>query len=265
MPDIQVNGTTIPEAVLAAEVQHHPADSFEAAREAAARALAVRELLVQEAARRGLGPGDAAPGGPPGEAAEEATIRALLEACIPVRDPDESACRAEYDAHPDRYRSPDLFEAAHILFPAAPEDEAARQIAKGAADRALAAILAEPRRFADLARDLSACPSGAEGGRLGQVARGDTCPELESFFYVLAPGQIAPTPVPSRYGYHVLRLDRRALGAPLPYEAVRQRIADRLRERAWRRDVAAFVAILAERAEIVGVRLDRPAPALAAR
>ena len=72
--------------------------------------------------------------------------------------------------------------------------------------------------------ELSACPSAAQGGHLGQISRGQTVPEFETFLYNLEVGQICPVPVKTRFGYHVLRLDRRIEGRQLPFEAVSDRI-----------------------------------------
>ncbi|HYD29971.1 MAG TPA: peptidylprolyl isomerase, partial [Azospirillaceae bacterium] len=102
----------------------------------------------------------------------------------------------------------------------------------------------------------------AMGGNLGQVTRGQTAGELETFFYNLVPGTLCPVPVPSRYGYHVLRLDRRELGQALPFDIVKNRIADYLRDRAWRRAVHQYIQILIGRATIEGVGLDGAASPL---
>lgn len=249
---IQVNQTTISEAAIAAEVQHHPAASLEAAREEAARALVVRTLLLQEAERLGIEPAEPLDG----EGREELLVRTLLDSEIELPEADEASCRRYYENNRRRFRSPDLFEAAHILFAAAPEDQAKRDEARGRAAAVLELLKERPGRFAELAGQVSDCSSGQQGGSLGQVTRGQTCPELESFFYALEPGQLAPTPVASRYGFHVLRLDRRAEGETLPFEAVRERIADYLRQQSWQRAVRQYIVILAGRAEIEGFALE---------
>ncbi len=51
---IRVNGTEISDTAIAREIQNHPANSPGTARAAAVRALVVRELLLDEAARLGL-------------------------------------------------------------------------------------------------------------------------------------------------------------------------------------------------------------------
>jgi nitrate reductase gamma subunit len=55
---VMVGGREIPAAAIAAEAQHHPAPDAAAAWNAAAEALAVRQLLLDEAERLGLVPGD---------------------------------------------------------------------------------------------------------------------------------------------------------------------------------------------------------------
>ena len=155
-----------------------------------------------------------------------------------------------------RFRSADLFEAAHILFPADPEDAEACASAKERAAAALAQALEQPQRFAELAQQLSACPSAAQGGNLGQITRGQTVPEFETFLFNLEEGQICPVPVKTRFGYHVLRLDRRVEGRQLPFDVVRDRIADYLREHVWRRAVSQYLQLLVGQAEIRGIELN---------
>ncbi|MGH6943202.1 MAG: peptidylprolyl isomerase, partial [Geminicoccaceae bacterium] len=164
------------------------------------------------------------------ETDDEALIRTLVAREVRTPEPDEEACRRFYANNLKRFCSPDLFEAAHILFPADPADKDASAESKERASAALAEVLAEPQRFADLAKELSACSSAAQGGHLGQITRGQTVPEFETFLFSLEEGQISPVPVRTRYGYHVLRLDRRVEGRQLPLEAVDGKIAEYLRE-----------------------------------
>jgi peptidyl-prolyl cis-trans isomerase C len=155
-----------------------------------------------------------------------------------------------------RPRSPDLFEPAHILFKAKQEDSLAYSKALAQAEAVLAELVKHPDCFEALARSLSDCPSATEGGRLGQVARGDTTPEFETFLVALAPRQLCPTPVYTRYGVHVLRLDRKSEGGRLPFDAVRDRIAAYLEERTWRCAVAQYIALVAGQAQITGFDLQ---------
>jgi len=198
MDAVLVNGAEIAPSAIAAEMQYHPARNRDEAWVNAATALVLRQLLLAEAERLGVAIED-----------EEATIQALLLREVSTPDADEATCRRYWSANAAKFRAPDLYEAAHILFPAAPDDEAARALAKRSAEETLSLLREDPTRFAALARERSACPSGASGGLLGQQTRGDLVPEIETFIFGLEAGQICPVPIATRYGFHVLRLDRR--------------------------------------------------------
>ncbi|MEI6558698.1 MAG: peptidylprolyl isomerase [Rhodospirillaceae bacterium] len=254
MMTIRVNEVEIPEAAVAREVQFHPAASLAEARREAAQALVVRELLLQEAHRLALVPSpDGA--GEVQEDIEDALIRCLLEQEVTVPEPDEAECREHYLEHAGVYRSPDLYEAAHILFPARADDQTARDEAGRAAAAILALVRAEPRRFAELAREHSACPSRAEGGGLGQFTPDQMVPEFIAGLDGLEPGALAPAPIASRYGFHVVRLDQRLAGRPLPFERVQERIQVELYDWRWRQAVHGFIAGLVSQARIVGVEM----------
>jgi len=249
---ITVNGTEIPDTVVDQEVQYHPAATLEDARESAARALVVRQLLLDEA--RSLGHIGASAAGD--ETADDAAIRELLESAIQLPDADEATCRRYYDNNKAKFRSADIFEAAHILFAAAPDDDEARKTAKQQALETIQILVEQPERFAELARSLSACPSREQGGSLGQITRGQTVPEFETFLYHLLPGTLCPVPVPTPFGFHVLRLDRRIDGRELPFEMVHERIAGYLHDASWRRALHQYIQVLAGRSEVTGIALS---------
>ncbi|MGD9868081.1 MAG: peptidylprolyl isomerase [Hyphomicrobiales bacterium] len=253
MQTVSVNGVRIPERLIAEEAQNHPAESGDAAREEAACALAIRELLLQEARRIGIEPQPLADGEGRRETDEEAAIRELLERELRVPSADESSCRRYYDNNPQRFRGQDLFEAAHILIACSPADKAEYARAVEEAETIIAELTEFPEAFARMAQARSACPSGKSGGNLGQIGRGQTVTEFETFLVALEPGQLCPVPVKTRYGVHVLRLDRKIEGKTLPFEMVREHIAAWLHESSWRRAATQYVSILAGRADIQGV------------
>lgn len=258
---VRVNGVEIPSASIAREIQHHPAAGPAEARRAAVEALVIRELLLQEARRLGIEPQPAGDGEGRRETAEEALVRQLVEQEVQVPSAGEQECRRFWAANPNRFRSPAIFEAAHILLPAAQSDAKGFAEAREAATALIAQLQAAPQRFAELARALSACPSASSGGNLGQVSTGQVTPEFEAALERLAEGEITPVPVATPYGLHVIRLDRRIEGQVVPFEAAHGRIREWLEERVWRRAVAQYVRILAGRAVIEGCELDgAPSP-----
>lgn len=258
---VSVNEAVIANADIAREVQNHTGASPHDTWQEATRALVIRELLLQRARTLGLA---AVPRSDAGlrETEEEALVRTLLEAEIRTPTAGEAECRRYYQANPRKFCSPDLYEPQHILFRAARGDTAAFALALERATQVLAAVQAAPETFARLAASVSDCPSASEGGRLGQVTRGETTPEFEAALLSLAPGQICAAPVQTRYGVHVLRLERKIDSAPLPFELVRNHIAAYLEETAWRRAVSQYVSLLAGQARITGFDLPGAASPL---
>ena len=252
---VSVNGIDIPHDVIARETQYHPAPKPVAAWQAAARALVVRELLLQEARRLGIAADPHSDEGGRRETEEEALIRGLVEKEVAVPETDEATCRRYYEQNRSRFRSETIYEAAHILFPAREDDAEAYAEAKAAAVAALEDLKQRPDQFSALARAHSACPSAEQGGNLGQITAGQTTPEFEQALAALSPGQISGAPVTTRYGLHIIRLDRRIDGAELPFEAVSSHIADYLRENVTRRATAQYVARLVSKADISGIAL----------
>ena len=253
MQNAVVNGTVIASSAIAAEVQNHPSSTPEAAWQCAARALVIRELLIQRARNIDLRAKPEQLGDGRHETEEEALIRELLEVEITVPQTDDEVCRRYYRNNQRRFASPTLYEANHILLAARPDDEAACRDAEARAGKLIARLADKPNSFEHLAREYSDCPSRTNGGNLGQVAKGDTVPEVETFLDALDEGQLCPVPVKSRYGVHVLRLNRRIEGRILPYEAARPKIESYLSEAAWRRAVSQYVTYLGSRAVIEGI------------
>ncbi len=252
---VTVNGVAITRDAIQREMQHHPAQKPIAAWQQAARALVIRELLLQRARHLGLTP--APLGDPDGrrETDDEALMRALIEREVTVPAPDEETCRRYYERNQARFRSPDIYEASHILFAAVPADREAYAQARADACAVLAALEEDREAFATLARAYSRCPSAAQGGNLGQITRGQTTAEFEQALTALEPGELCAEPVATRYGFHIVRLDRRHAGRVLPYEAVAERIAHYLRESVRRRADAQYIARLVSAADIAGVDL----------
>ncbi|MDO9589294.1 MAG: peptidylprolyl isomerase [Brevundimonas sp.] len=253
---IVVDGVALPERLVAEEAQNHPAATPDAARKAAAHALAIKALLLDRAHQLGLTPRAERDEDGREETPEEALVRAVLDAEIEVERPGEVECRRVYDGSPERFRTPSLTQASHILCAPKGEDEAAWEAAHAAAMGAIAELADHPHRFAELARDLSDCPSKGVGGSLGQLSPGDLAAEVEAGLDRLQDGETASEPVRSRFGWHVLRLERRIEGRQLPFEHVEPRIALHLESRAWTAAATRYVSGLAAEARERGVALS---------
>jgi len=257
MPDVLVNGVEISAADIAAEAQNHNAPKGKPgwAWKSGARALVIRELLMQEARKRDLQPApkELEPGKV--ETEDESLIRLLLEMAVVPDTPEDAEVAKVYAKHPDMFRAPTLYEPTHILFAADPSDTEAREAAFKKAEAALVTLQKQPNAFGTLAREVSDCPSKENYGQLGQMVSGDTVPEFERAMDALEVGQLCPTPVPTRYGIHLLRLDAKAVGEVLPFEAVKDQITEMVEKANWAQAANGFVESLVNKAEISGIEM----------
>lgn len=253
---VTVNGVTIGRDAIAREIQNHPAEKPILARQQSARALVVRELLLQRARHLGLTPAPISDDEGRRETDEEALIRAVVENEVTVPEPDDETCRRYYERNLMRFRSSDIYEVSHILFSADPADKDAYAQARAHATGVLGLLQDNPDAFATLADAYSGCPSAAQGGNLGQITRGQTTPEFEKALFALKPGEISSEPAETRYGFHIIRLDRMHEGRTLPYEAVAEKIADYLRDNVRRRASAQYITRLVSAAQIGGLALE---------
>lgn len=223
------------------------------------RQRACGELLRQEAIRQDLlDAGDVA--GDAGAQSEAATsaIEALLDRTLVVPQPDEATCRRYYEQNDNRFRAGERVSLRHILFAVTPGIDVA-QLRR----RAEAALLdARCRsddgedRFPSLARELSNCPSGAEGGVLGWLQAQDCAPEFAREVFDQSEIGVLPRLVHSRFGLHVVEVLARQPGTLLPYESARGAVTQMLQQQSYVTAVRQYLQLLVGSADIRGVDLD---------
>ena len=86
--------------------------------------------------------------------------------------------------------------ARHILVSTEEECQALKDQIEGGAD------------FAELAKKHSSCPSGKEGGDLGEFGPGQMVPEFDSVVFSAERG-VVQGPVKTQFGYHLLEVTSR--------------------------------------------------------
>ena len=87
---------------------------------------------------------------------------------------------------------PNKVHCAHILVKTEKEaNEVLERLKKG-------------EKFANVAKEVSLCPSGKRGGDLGTFGRGKMVKEFENAAFVLQKGQISPI-AKTKFGYHVIK------------------------------------------------------------
>jgi len=69
--------------------------------------------------------------------------------------------------------------------------------------------ITEGANFADVAKENSSCPSGAQGGDLGEFGPGMMVPEFDKVVFS-APVNTVQGPVKTQFGYHLLEVTSRS-------------------------------------------------------
>lgn len=163
----------------------------------------------------------------------------------------EDKIKTRYDKEISGKPGEEEVHASHILVKT--EQEAKDIIAKlkGGAD------------FAALAKEKSTDPGAANGGDLGFFKAGDMLPEFSTMAFSLKPGEISPTPVQTRYGWHVIKLQERRQQPAPKLEEVHDELRQELINEGINNAIAKAVAqVKVERFNFDGSPL-KPAPAAA--
>ncbi len=240
---IRVNQIELNDQAIVAEMQYHPAETHEKARQLAAESLVIATLLKQRAAELGLDIRD--------DSLDESEVEQLLEQDIDFPLASEADCQVYFDHNPEKFTTSPLVEAKHILLAVSPDDAEGRSRALEQAQLLISEIQQNPDAFDALARAHSACPSKETGGSLGQLSKGQTVPEFERQLFRCEPGLVA-SPIESRFGIHVVYIAHQEPGQPLPYDMVATRIRDYLNEKVRRKAIAQYIESLIQQADIEG-------------
>ena len=134
----------------------------------------------------------------------EAIVADQAKVAASIQIPDSDIQRY-YNSHKDDFRTPERVKARHILVSTAdkPKDEIPKLKAK--AEDLLKQVKAGGD-FAKLAEKNSDDPgSGAKGGDLGWVVRGQMVKEFEDATFALQPQQIGNL-VTTQYGFHIIQV-----------------------------------------------------------
>ena len=239
---ISVNGMELSEATINAEMEvaksaGHPDD--EHLRDSAIQELILRQLMLAQAAKLNIK-----------AESDDETIGALLDQEVIVTDADEAQCRSFYEQNPASFQQGESASASHILFSL--ESGTVESLVKAKAEGILVQVKANPEHFSALAKDHSTCPSGQEGGALGQFGRGQMVPEFENAVFSTAPGAIASELVETQFGYHIIQVTDRQGGEPVAFDDVKERLREFLTEMAGRKANHAYIASLLDAAKIEG-------------
>lgn len=256
---IKVNGAEISPEQVMQEVQKHPMAAINPAQAMAetARALVVRQLLLQEADKKGITEENEAAQDLPATAQDyEKRIHGVLVSEITVAEPEDATCLDFYDKNKEALKNPEMAEASHILFKF--EENSDKEELEQKATDLIAHLNENPEEFAAMAEEYSDCPSKQNGGNLGQLTRGQTVPAFEQAMFDLEIGQMTAEPVESNFGYHIIKLHNKVPGQLLPFEVMHEQIAQYLKMNAWQAQVGQYIESLVQNADIEGITMIKP-------
>jgi peptidyl-prolyl cis-trans isomerase C len=218
-PVATVNGTAIPSAwadAMIAEQKSQGAPDSEQLRKAVTEELVRREVLAQEARKKGLDkqPTTAAQ---MDLARQAVLIRASLQDYVKTNPVTDAEIKAEYDKIKGNLGEKE-YKVRHILVEK--EDDAKSIIGK----------LQNGGKFDDLAKDSKDPGSKDKGGDLGWANPGMFVKPFSESMVKLEKGKFTPQPVKSDFGYHVILLeDVRPLKAP-GFDEVKPQLQQRLQQ-----------------------------------
>ncbi len=122
-----------------------------------------------------------------------------------------------YNENKEQFKSPETVNASHILVDS---EEMALKI--------LSEIKEGKKSFEDAAREYSSCPSGKEGGCLGDFGRGQMVPEFDTAVFSMNVGEITDLPVKTQFGFHLIKLNTKNESAVPAFEEIKDGIKDGL-------------------------------------
>lgn len=207
--------------------------AYKQLRQKALDALIDRELLWQEALKRGVVISDAtvqsqveqtrqAIGGAEkfarrledagfDEAAfaeytrRELAAQQVFAELTKVAEPDDKQVRAFYEEHRSEMRRPEEVQARHILIKVPQPADAATVEAARLRLVEMQVKISQGADFAGVARTGSEDASASDGGNLGYFPRGRMLPEFEAAAFALAPGALSE-PVRTPLGWHLIQV-----------------------------------------------------------
>ena len=129
----------------------------------------------------------------------------------------DKEARDYYEENKDKFNQGETVNASHILVDS--EEKALELLAK---------IKSGEISFEDCARENSSCPSGGQGGNLGDFTRGQMVPEFDVAVFSMEEGEVTETPVQTQFGYHLIKLNSKNEASVAPLSEVREGIRSML-------------------------------------
>ena len=225
------------------------------------RELAYCELLRQHAVTKGLLPAHPGLTAPELADAERMTLEAMVDDEVRTPQPTEDEGRRYYEAHKQQFMVGQALHVRHILFAVTPGVNVHALTVH--AEKALLELSGRdvrPDRFAELAAELSNCPTSTQGGDLGWIGPDDCAPELANELFHQKHSQwgmgVHPRLMHTRFGFHIIEVLNRRAGKLPTYEEVRERITALLTIQSRAKALHQYMSLLVGEALVEGIDLE---------
>ena len=154
-----------------------------------------------------------------------------------------------YDENLDKFKKPESVHASHILIGVDPKATAEEKLkAKQKADDLFKQVKSGAD-FAELAKKDSTCPSGKNGGDLGEFGRGQMVKPFEDAAFGLKQGEVSGV-VETQFGYHIIKSTGKTEGGAVPFDQVKGKIEEYLKGTEVQKQVMAKIEELKKSAKI---------------
>jgi len=165
----------------------------------------------------------------------------------------EKQLRDFYEQNAERYKTPETFRPAHILFgiPKEAPPEKVQEVRKKCQE-----VLERIRKgedFGEMALLYSQDPSAKERGDLGYFKKGELLPAFEKELNRLRVGEVGGI-IRTEFGFHLIKLLDRRGGTPMPFEEAKARVQREYFESEMDRAVRRFITSLKEKS-VIDIRL----------
>ncbi len=121
-----------------------------------------------------------------------------------------------YDKNKEKYKTPEIMRASHILVP------------KRETAELILSEINEGTSFEDMARAKSVDPTAQRAGDIGYFPKGQLMPDFEKACSVLEVNEISGV-VKTKLGYHIIKLTDRKAPQVVPLDRVRDKIRQEIR------------------------------------
>ena len=177
-------------------------------------------------------------------------IRKYIEKALAGKtDVPEEKIKEYYDANPNFFKQPEQVRARHILVQV-PQDADEKTKAEALAKiNAINDRIKKGEDFATVAKEVSDCPSKAQGGDLGYFSKEQMVPAFSEEAFKLKPGEVSGV-VETKFGYHLIKSEDKKAASTIPYDEVKDKIKQYLEQEKGKVALSELMAELRKTAKI---------------